>query len=467
MTHSTSTSASSLSPSIGDPTDIVIRGLRYRRRVRPGLHLLSDQQVNPAFGRHDKIELTMEGVISSPNEEAFENLVRRQHAQTLEWRNVFSAPRSRGRSSVLQPVAKGWLFSGEVRYVQTDQPNQRHVRLRLSINPTRFAAYARRFNPESVQALREIAPHQLLHIDPAEQTALEAGALTEWDNYLPGDRWLSVVTQQWDELVALYVEAITSLIVTDFNRRSGAAYPMMERPQLILRSPTEQVPQLHHVEVHWEFPLDDARLSFAGLERALRAAAPNFEVTEEYTLKEGREASAKWLAIDLRTGLSLKVYPKLATRLRIEVTYNGRTRTVGDLLNPEFRFTEGLSFWQRLEHVRLDGARRLNHVLAGLPNLARQEAANEMMELAGAVAEIAKCAKGDGSLIREVLVQLTTDGAIDARPRTSLLRIAKALAKAGVLEKVSLVERSSSQRYVLLEPLASTFRRFRDDLIHG
>jgi hypothetical protein len=56
---------------------------------------------------------------------------------------------------------------------------------------------------------------------------------------------------------------------------------------------------------------------------------------------------------------------------------------------------------------------------------------------------------------------------IDARSRTSLLRMAKALAKACVLEKVSLVERSSSQRYVLLEPLTSTFFRFRDHLIHG
>ncbi|MPR24627.1 hypothetical protein FS320_05125 [Microvirga tunisiensis] len=409
----------------------------------------------------------MQGVVTSPDDQVFEHLVRRQHAQSLEWGNVFSAPRGRGRSSVLQPVAKGWLFSGEVRYVRAEQTNQRQVFLTLSINPTRFAAYARRFNPDSVQALRAIEPHRLLQIDPDEQSALEAGALSDWDNYLPGDRWLSLVTQQWDELVALYVEAITRHIVTDFSRRSGAAYPMMERPQLILLPPTEQVPQLHHVEVHWEFPLDDARLSFAGLELALRAAAPNFEITEEYTLREGREASSKWLAINLRTGLSLKVYPKLSTRLRIEVTYNGRTRSVGDLVNPEFRFSEDLSFWQRLEHVRLDGARRLNHILAGLPNLARQEAANEMIELACAFAEITKRAKGDQDLIREVLTQLTIDGAIDARPRTSLLRVAKALAKAGVLEKVSLIERSSSQRYVLLEPLASTFHRFRDRLIHG
>src|SRR4051794_29319829 len=110
MTHSTSASASSPSPSIGDPTTIESsQGGSARRRVRWGFHLLSDQQVNPAFGRHDKIELTMEGVVTSPDDETFKSLARRQHTQSLEWGKVFNAPRGRGQSSILHPVAKGWL----------------------------------------------------------------------------------------------------------------------------------------------------------------------------------------------------------------------------------------------------------------------------------------------------------------------------------------------------------------------
>jgi hypothetical protein len=122
---------------------------------------------------------------------------------------------------------------------------------------------------------------------------------------------------------------------------------------------------------------------------------------------------------------------------------------------------------QRLEHLRLDSARRLNRLLAGLPDLAMNEAADSIMELANLITEIGLLARGNRALSREVLSQLTTDGAIDAGPRTSLDRIAKALARAGVLEKVSLVERSPTQRYVLVEPLASTFRQLRDHLIHG
>jgi hypothetical protein len=315
----------------------------YRRRARSGLHLLSDRQVNPAFGRHDKIELTMQGIVTSPDDESLEILAETQHTLPSPWRNVFCAPRGRGRSSILQRVGNGWLFSGKVRYMQTAQPNRRQVSLTLSINPTRFAAHVHRFNPQSVQALQEIAPHELLRIEPQQQSALEAAALTNWDNYLPGtDRWITQVTQQWDELVILYVGAITRLIVEDFDLRSEAAYPLgMERPLLTLRPPTEQVPQLHHAEAYWEFQVDDARLSFAALERALRAAAPNFEVTENYTLREGRDASAKWITLDYPSGITLKAYSKLSTRLRIEVTYRGRTRSIGDLVYPEFRFCEG------------------------------------------------------------------------------------------------------------------------------
>lgn len=431
-------------------------------RARPGLHLFRDPaQVRPDYGRHDKIEIVVTGSVAAASEEEFERFIRTQHRQRLEWSSIFNAPRG-GGLGVQRVARRRWLFGGRLRYGRPLGPGQRSVSLELSINPTRFAAYAERFAPQQVSDLAEHPSHELLCEDPERRAALENASLVQ-DNFLPGTAWITEATQEWGTLVALYINAIIELIADDFRRRAEIVCPSAP-PVLTLRHPLAEVPAFPYAEVHFEFSVRDARLSFIGLERQLRAAAPNFEATERYDLREGRDAGARWISVRLREGVKLTAYTKLTHRIRLEIAYKGRTRSIGQLVHPEFAFNETMTLPERLENLRLDAARRLNQVLSGLPDLAATEAANDMALLARVLAEIAHRADGNEALIRDILSQLTADAAINARPRTSLCRVAEALARVGMLERVALVERSPLRRFVLREPLASIFARFREPL---
>lgn len=433
-----------------------------RTRVRSGLHLFRDQtQANPAYGRHDKLEIVLSGMISAASEEDLLRLVRTQHQQPLEWPKIFNAPRG-GGLGVQQVARKRWLFGGRLRYGGPPAPGQRHISLELTINPTRFAAYVERLSPQQVANLTLYPPHELLREDPTRRAVLEAVSLVQ-DNVLSNSSWMSAATQEWGTLVDIYLNAIIDLITIDFSQRAQAICPSAP-PILMLRHPLIEVPHFPYAEVYFEFNAPDARLSFIGLERALRVAAPNFQARQRYDVREGRDAQARWIAVNLREGVTLTAYAKLTHRIRLEVTYKGRTRTIGQLVHPEFRFDETMPFLQRLENLRLDAARRLNQVLAGLPNLAMTEAANLMTLLAGGLAEIAQQTDGDDALFRDILSQLLTGGAIDARPRTSLCRVAEALVRTKMLERVALVGRSPSRRFVLREPFATVCARVRDQL---
>ncbi|UVF19998.1 hypothetical protein HPT29_002265 [Microvirga terrae] len=461
-------SPSNTTGSMGDTTDPENSLLRpsYRRRVRSGLHQLHEgTQVTSASGRHDKLEITLQGTVTFAREEDLVQLITTQHLQTLDWPNVLNAPRGSGGRLHLHPVSKKeWLFSGKLRYGRAPQANQRQVRLELSVNPTRFAAYACRFNPERVVDLGEIPPHELLRRDPEWRKRLKSNAPADWDNYLSGlGQWITVVTREWQDLVDLYLRTIIRLVVVDFAQRA-AVLCSSDPPVLSFQDPAAAAPLFHHGEVYWEFGVDDARLSYAALEEKLRVAAPKFAVKERYDLREGRDAAARWISVDLRNGVALTAYTKLSGRIRLEVAYTARQadRTIGQLLHPDLHFTSGMSFHARLERLREDGARRLNEVLAGLPDLTMTQVADDISELSGVLAEIAKLAKGNRDLIRNALSQLVSEGAIDAPPRTLLCKIAEGLEKKGAMERIALVERNRTRRYALKGSLAHTFRRLSD-----
>lgn len=452
--------------SIGDTTDPENSRLRprYRRRVRHGLHLLHEgTQVTSASGRHDKLEITLQGSVTFAQEEDLDQFIRAQHRPALEWPNIFNAPRGRGDRPHLHPVSKKeWLFSGRLRYERALQANQRQVRLELSVNPTRFAAYAYRFTPDNVAALETIPPSQLLRRDQEWRMHLRRNSPANWDNYLSGlTPWITVVTQEWQDLIDLYLRTIIGFVTDDLSRRA-AALNLSDSVIWRFQDTGTAVPLFHHGEVYWEFGVDDARLSYAALERAMRVAAPNFAVKERYDLRKERDATARWISFDLRNGVVLTAYTKLSGRIRLEVAYTARkaSRTIGQLLYPDLQFTSDVSFSERLNRLREDGARRLNQVLAGLPDLTMTGATDDLNELAGALAEITRLGKGDRALLKDALSQLVTEGVIDARPRTSLCKIADGLVKAGAMERVTLVERNSSRRYALKGSLARTFRRF-------
>lgn len=450
-------------PSMSDTPDTQNSDLRsrFRRRVRHGLHLLREGvQVTHATGRHDKVEITISGYVTFAEGADVERFIRTQHRCGLAQPNVLTAPRGgRGRPYVQRVARKDWLFSGKLRYDAIEQLGRRRVRLQLSINPTRFAAYVRRFNPEQVSDLCGIPEHQLLHRDPARQAALKDASLERWDNVLPSDRWITAATTEWKELVSLYVEAIVCLVAGDFNARAAVLCPD-RLLRLELYPPSATIPLLHHAEVGWEFGVDDARLSYARLEQVLKAGAPSYTTDSRYRVREGRTTRSQWISIDLRQGVTLTAYTKLVTRIRMEIRYSskGEGRTIGQLVHPDLQFREDMPFAQRLEHLRLDGARRLNRILGQLPDLSETEAADDAVEMSRALTEIARLANGEAKLIQLALSQLAADGVIAAKPRSSLYRIAKGLEEIGAVRRMALVERGALHLFASQGGLEVAFR---------
>jgi hypothetical protein len=348
-----------------------------------------------------------------------------------------------------------------MRYRRGFHPNQRGVSLELSLNPTRFAAYAARFGPQLVGDLASVPRHELLRRDPDVRARLEGRALAKWDNYLSGfDRWITVVTEHWAELLDFYINAVVQFVQSDFNARADAAAAGEQPVTLVLRSPGEEVPRMPRAEVYWEFGVRDARVAYLTLERALRPAAPSFVEEQRYDLRTGREATARWISIELREGVTLKVYAKLAGRIRMEVIYDGSKRTIGQLVRPDLHFSEDVDLAERLERLRLDGADRINRTLAVVDQPSSPGVAEDLEGVATVLAEIARLTKGNRYLVSEALSQLVTEQTLEARPRTTLSKIAMNLEEIGLLQRVGLVARSTTHRYVLHPAIARAFERF-------
>ncbi|MXQ11191.1 hypothetical protein [Microvirga makkahensis] len=412
------------------------------------------------YGRHDKIELVLHGAVTYDDLDDLNTVINSSHNKLRERPKVFTAPRRSGRSLWQEIARNTWLFAGKLRYHGQIDQGARSVRLELSINPTRFAAYAQRFDPSSVADLREIELSDLLHRDPQRRASLEAASLAQWDNWIPSTPWISSVTKEWQQLLALYIEAVSRFVTEDFNTRAAITCPN-NPPKLRLQDLNTHVPSLQHAEVHWELSASDARLSYAALERALRATAHNFSVQEQINLSEGRDDAARWISIKMRKGVRFTVYAKLDGRIRLEVTYKGPP-SIGDIVQSDLRFRSNTPLVERLERLRIDGARCINRLLGELPSIAMVKAADDMVELSRALEVIARTAQGNVTLIRETLSQLTFDGSITARRNTSLCRLAEDLTKLGVMQRVAPIERNLSRRFVLISSLATTFARFRD-----
>lgn len=430
--------------------------LRYRRRTRPGLGLDTDRQVNPVHGRHDKIEITVEGVVTDVDPDDFRMFRVVQADAEPGWGLVFTAPKWLGPGSVLQQVAKKrWLFTGKAHFSPTAVAGQWRAVFRLSLNPSRFAAYLRRFGETDFDVLRQKNLHELLLREEGWRQQLEAASADGSDNHIPArDPWVTTVTAAWPQLLRLYIDAVARFIETDFNRRA-ADVSLVNVPHLTLRSPADRLPQVHRVEVHWEMVAEDARLSYQDIANPLRASAEAFVETEKVITRNGRTAAARWINVRLNRGIAFTVYVKTDGRLRYEVSYTARrgpdshSESIGDLLRSAHRFAPHMSFLDRLDRIRADAAQRLNDVLRGLPiPSTRAPAVNDTVRL---MAEIARLADGDRRLIHEVFVQLATDQAITTTPHSRLRRVADGLEKADLVHHVGLGGRPRTRRYVLAD----------------
>lgn len=433
-----------------------------RRRVRPGLHILAEaSQVRQEFGRQDKVEFSFGGHVDFQDPEDLDALLF-QHLLETSVGRIFGASHRLARGIELR-VRTGWLFGGKMSIQPAPGQSRRRVEVHLTVNPTRFAAYAARFQASSVVELAQYSARELLRDEPAQRAALEQQTLDRDQNFIPHSSWMSAVTRDWGGLVQLYLSAIKEVIETDFAARA-AAFPN-DGLALTLNDPCGVPLRLKRVETHWEFGAADALLAFAGLERWLVAAAPNVMQTQRTDYMAGRDNAARWIKFKARQGVQIAAYAKAQTRLRLEVRHYARDgRTIGQGLPPELQFSSTTTLLERFDRLRVDAADKINFLLshAQLSSLVQSAATGDAFAVV--LSEVSRACTKHRRLLPIVFSQLVASSSIDAPRSSNLLNACEVLRRSGVLQRATVVARGRSARFLLTEPYRSAIDGFRSFL---
>lgn len=433
--------------------------IKVRHRVRSGLHILAEAtQVRVDFGRHDKIEFAFGGHIDVSDAADLEAILF-THSAPTSIGSIFQGTFRPGSSSILR-VKKGWLFDGEMMILATNSPLRQEVRLNLSVNPTKFAAYAARFNAASVGELSQHPVADLLSDDAAQRRELERQTLDGNQNLIPYSPWISAVSRDWSELVRLYLTAIKQLIEADFAERASAR--LTDGVTLVLADPCDIPTSLKLVETHWEFQVSDSLLAFSAMERWLAAAAPDVVQTRRFDMLYHRSRAARWIKFEARKGITIAVYAKSRNRLRLEVRYRGRKgRTIGQILSAEQEFTGSTTLIDRLDLLRQDGAERINHLLSHADLTQVTQSAAIAQNFSALLSALARGPIRYRHLLPDVFAQLVASSSVDAVRKSDLFNLCEAFGRLGILKPSKVVARSPSTRFVLIEPHHSAIEALR------
>lgn len=426
------------------------------RRVRPGLLSLNSisHPTQIIACRTDKLEIAISGTINFYNQDQLESclyIFSGESSSRHSVGRVLNAMRgSRGNAlGRVQPIRNGnWLFSGHLKHGRT-YDNQRMVSLQLTINPTRFAEHCyQRFAPSTLDDISTISAYDLLHCDPTTFTRIARCTLDGNDNYLSSNAWLTYVSRHWSSFVLLYTTRICELVEHDFNRRSEETEGG-DAPTLRLQRPGDTSPSFGYVEQYIEFHVDDALNAYRYLERRiLQASSSHFQ---NNMLTTGRNGNASWVTCQITRYVTLKLYAKSSTRLRLELEYHGPSsgsnRSLNQIVRQEHRQGFG-SYVGQLDALRHDAVERLSHALRAIgtdldliatPDLSTT-LANFVFELCSS--RYPRCQ------INEFVRILFAEGSIDCSGNRGLRIIADALTRKEILRPVSLATRSSGRRYV-------------------
>jgi hypothetical protein len=412
------------------------------------------------YGRQDKVEFSFGGHVDFQDPDDL-GATLFQHLTATSVGRLFEAPRYRPGGIALR-IRSGWLFSGTMTILPA-RGQRRPVEVRLAVNPTRFAAYAARFNAVSVAELGQYTVQELLRDDPTQKAALGQQTLDGDQNFIPYSPWIAAVSRNWSDLVQLYLSAIKQVIETDFAERA-AALPN-DGVTLTLSDPCGVPLTLMHVETHWEFQVSDALLAFAGLERWLVAAAPSVVQTRRVDLRLEQQRAARWVKFEARRGVEIAAYAKARTRLRLEIRHYARGRhSIGQGLSPALQFSAMTTLLERVERLRTDAAERINLLLdrAQLTQLVRSVATGDVF--AQVLSEVSRACAARRGLLPVIFSQIVASGSVDAPHGSSLLNACEVLCRSGILHRATVVARSRSARFLLTEPYRSAVDGLRSFL---
>lgn len=435
-----------------------------RIRPRPGLPLFPTIAPIPvAACRTDKLEVTVAGTVEYQMLNHLSDVIHlmssAENGRHPRDRVLNAANRSGWRQAINK---ENWLVSGHLKYRGRTE-RQCSVVLELTVNPTRYAEHCHQtFAPSSVEELASISPSQRLRKRPDVVAAIGQSTHDGKDNIMSYTRWTGTASQDWPALVVQYIEAVCRLVEGDFNAAAAGQYPI-DPPRMRFHSLTSAPPGIGLIEQHVDFMVQDARRSYRQFSDGLWDAAVSIrETTLPRRQDRGRQVSAHWTTVVLKEHLELKVYTKANCRLRVEIAYGGvsaRGPSIRQLLM-QGRWPTDASFTDQLEAIRLDALDRIQRVVAVVeqqPAPSPVEPAETFVQLMVALSS----SRLSGGAAQEVLRGLLDEGSVGGPAGSPVARVAEALLRRQLLERVSIVPRAEHPRFRPTARLHSLLERLR------
>lgn len=376
---------------------------------------------------------------------------------------LLTAPSAGGRK---QSVRAGiWHFVGPVVYHHFSATSC-SVHFDLTLNPTRFAEHCGRlFNPTTIEDLQQVSLPALLSVRQDNVLSIRSGTLDNSDNMISSSRWLSYVSQHWSSFVDFYASSVRCLIENLYNEQISCVNDVGVPPMLRIDLPTGSSLNIGYVEQHVEFRVHDAIREIDRITGWLCCATSDVsEVLPPNRMYRGRENSATWVAMHLRSSVKLTCYAKEEGRIRVEIAYGGRSahgRSIGTLIAGG-RWPGRGTPREKVEALQADAARRIDRVMSSLRH-APADGHRRPDEVFSELVNVLASGRYDAPAAWEFLKSLLSDGSARGRRDSRKAKIGEAMVRKGIMVRSTISGRGRFQYFIPNEGLSEALSRLRSE----
>lgn len=321
-----------------------------------------------------------------------------------------------------------WLFGGTV-WLKPRGDGHWHVGIELDLNPLRFFAHRGALlaeTPTIEAAERDLRVNRRVRHEASRRT------LDGNDNFILPARVEPALRADWATVTTHYLELIALLVERELLRCRDAGLDLhIHWSDWTVR----------HAESTWEFEEHDAR-------QVAREIGERLTEMRENTARTTHANSTSY-AVPLQSNVSLSLYAKSPTRLRIELRHTGKIRgryqrLARTSILPNRTLSDVGDF---LRFVNERASERISTLLASLSSIPSAHPRNGPYAMVGFInAVTSRCAEQGRPLAWVLLPLLETGRVVEAATRP-VRTVCEQLVLDGVLHRVRTVPRERWRTY--------------------
>ncbi len=349
------------------------------------------------------------------------------------------------------PLFSGnWTFNSYYRADEEERPT--HTRLKLHLNPTRYARY-QPFQPIPRSEPGSLWPEPRLFAFHGAAEVNGEIVLNNNDNWIPDTKRMALFTNpaRWGRHLRTYLNAVPALFEAELNRLNAIT-------PLITWECAESL-NLHSAETYWEFASENPTALVASLRKLLNSFTKRRR--EANLFRQDCDSKIDHNSLSLRAeinpGRDIQIYAKTNRRVRIEVVH---TFTGGESEGHRLEGGHTANSWDRLpmmiESLAKDAAELVNRLFEHFRNQSGIIPAHiPAYQLLYEIGQYS-CDLGVGRLIASLLVhnQCHAAGGGGKKMQGALQR----LSGAGVLE-----HDAKTGNYTVSAPYRHALRRLQEN----